>query len=391
MYRNTYVEINTNTLSNNIKQIKQRYNNYQYYIGVVKANAYGHGIYIVNDLIKSGINYLAVSSLEEALAIRTYNKTIPILVLEPVSANNVDIVSASNITLTIDSYNHYQELKQSKKPLTIHIKLNTGMNRLGIKTKDELDKILSNKDKNITIEGIYTHLATTGINDYYYDLQIKNFNDFIKDIDISKIPIIHVGRSVTLVNHEKLPSVNGIRLGIIMYGFNQSISIGSGIMASIRKLKRQYRLKKYKISPSTLSNDLTLKTAFAFYTEVISITKVKKGEFVGYGATYIAKEDITVGILPCGYADGIDKNMKEVVINNKRYPIIGDICMDMTIIKIDNDVILHDKVEIFGNVISIREVSNKLNINAYRLFTSITTRVPRVYNNNSEINKEIKY
>ena len=95
--------------------------------------------------------------------------------------------------------------------------------------------------------------------------------------------------------------------------------------------------------------------------------------------SYIANEDIIVATLPIGYFDGMNKNMKYVSINNKKYEIIGEICMDMTMIKVDDSVKLHDKVEIFGNNIKIREVNQRLNINAYHLFTSITNRVPRVY------------
>ena len=246
--------------------------------------------------------------------------------------------------------------KKLNKKLKVHLKLDTGMNRLGLTTKEELIgsiKLLK-ENKNIYLEGIYTHIATSGINDIYYDKQIEKLKELTKEINLKDIPIIHIGRSMTLVNHKKLDFVNGVRLGICMYGFSNSIKSPTGL----RKIKRDLNLKKLNISESILSNDLNLKTAFTLYTEVMSLRKVEKGSFVGYGANYITSDDIIVATLPIGYFDGITKEMKYVSINNKRYEIIGDICMDMTMIKVDDTVKLHDKVEIFGDNISIRKASN---------------------------------
>lgn len=385
MYRRTYVKINNIVLTNNVKEIVSNYNNYKYYFGVVKANAYGHGDYVVNDLIKGGINYLAVSSLEEAISIRKYNKEIPILCLEPIDLSYIKEIQDNDVTITIEDIEYVKELLNLKltKELKVHLKLDTGMSRLGFTNKEELEESIKLLKENeiILLEGIYTHIATSGINDIYYDKQISTFEYLTKDINLKEIPIVHIGRSMTLVNHPKLEYVNGIRLGICMYGFNNSIPTPTGL----RKIKRDRLLKKLNISETTLTNNLNLKTAFTLYTEVMSIRKIKKGSFVGYGAGYIANEDIIVATLPIGYVDGMSKSMKYVSINNKKYNIIGEICMDMTMIKIDDTIKLHDKVEIFGNNITIKEVSRNIGTNAYHVLTRITTRVPRVYDNDIEI------
>lgn len=387
MYRKTYVKINNLVLTDNIKKIINKYSNYKYYIGVVKANAYGHGDYIVNDLIKGGINYLAVSSLEEALSIRKHNQEIPILVLEPISLEYLDIILKNNITITIESLNYAKKLKTEKltNKLNIHIKLDTGMNRLGFKDKDELNQAINilKENKSIYLEGIYTHIGTSGINDIYYDKSIEKFKYLTSDIDLSKIPIVHLNRSITLVHHEQLPFETGTRLGIIMYGFNQSLPNPTGL----RKIKRDMLIKKLGISKSILSNDLNLHTAFSLYSHIISIRTVKKGEYIGYGANYIAKEDIKVATIPIGYHDGIKQSMKYVSINNQLYEIVGDICMDMIQVKIDDTIKLDDEVEIFGKNITIKDVARRTNSNAYHILTDITTRVPRLY----EDGKEIKY
>ena len=385
MYRSTYIEINNKNLLENVKEIKKEYNNYKYYIGVVKANAYGHGYEIIKDLVKGGINYFATSSLEESLEVRKKDKSVGVLCLEPINIKYLDVVLSSNITLTIDSIDSAKSLVDAnpKEKVNIHLKLDTGMNRLGFNNKEELNEAISilKQNKNIYIEGIFTHLATSGISDIYYDKQINKFKELTKDIDLSKIPIVHINRSITLVHHEKLPFETGVRLGIIMYGFSQSIKEPTGF----RKLKRDIMLKVKNISPVKLTNNLSLKTAYTLYTEVISIKQIKKGTTIGYGTKHIAKEDCKIAILSIGYADGMTSNLKYVSINNKKYPILGDVCMDMTIIKIDDTVKLHDKVEIFGDKISIREASRNANTNAYHLLTGITSRVPRIYKNNNNL------
>lgn len=387
MYRKTYVKIDNQVLTDNVKKIINKYKNYQYYIGVVKANAYGHGDYIVNDLIKGGINYLAVSSLEESLSIRKYNKDIPILVLEPINLEHLDVILENNITITIDSLNYAKSLLEKKlsSKLKVHIKLDTGMNRLGIKDKKEVTETVNllKENKSIILEGIYTHIGTSGINDIYYDKSINKFIALTSDINLFEIPIVHLNRSITLVHHQTYPFETGVRLGIIMYGFNQSLPNPTGL----RKIKRNLLIKRLGISDSILYNDLDLHPAFSLYSEIISIRKVSKGEYVGYGANYIAKEDIIVATIPIGYNDGIKSSMKYVSINNKLYEIVGDVCMDMIQVRIDNTIKLHDEVEIFGNNISIKDVSLRTNSNAYHILTGITTRVPRIYKDN----KEIKY
>jgi len=388
MYRNTYVKIDENVLKNNVKEIKKKYSNYKYYIGVVKGNCYGHGFYSVKALIEGGINYLATSSLEEAIEVRKYNKDIPILCLEPIDSKYIDDILRYKVTVTIDSKklaSDYSKLS-FKGRLKVHLKLDTGMNRLGMKSNKEVREAISLLEENtsIIIEGIYTHMATTGVYDYYFDKQVEKFRELTKEIDLSKIEIVHLGRSLTLVNHPKMDFVNGIRLGIVMYGFNGSIPKRKGFKAFISEIKRDKFLKKYNVSKTFRQNDLKLKTAFKLYTEVMSLKKIKSGEFVGYGAHFIANKDMTVATLPIGYADGMDSSLKYVSINNKKYRIIGEVCMDMTMVEVDSNVRLHDKVEIFGDYISVKSAALNRGFNIYHLFISITSRVPRIYKDGTE-------
>ncbi len=380
MYRKTYVEIDEEILKQNIKEITEKYK-YSYYFGVVKNNAYNHGMHVVNSLIEGGVNYLCTSSLEEALSIRKYNESIPILVLEPIALEFIDDVINNNITITVESLDYLKELneKDLSYKVKIHLKIDSGMNRLGFKNKNEINKanLIIKDNKYLELEGIYTHLATSGYYDVYYDKQINTFKNLIKNINLSKL-IVHVDRSLTFVSHEKLSFVNGVRLGIAMYGFNGSKVVDTSLKGKFRNLKRKRFLEKNDISSSIISNDLNLNTAFKLYTSILSIRKVSPLEIVGYGALYKVKEEGYIITLPIGYADGVDKTFKYVVINNKKYEIVAD-SMDMLMV-FSKDMIAKDsKVEVFGDTIPVKEVTRRLNINAYHLFNRITTRVPRIH------------
>lgn len=386
MYRPTYLEVNCNTLKNNIIEIKKNYPDYKYYFGVVKANAYGHGFDIINSLISGGINYLAVSSLEEALTARKYNSDIPILILEPIKLDYIDVCISNNITISISNINYYLKLLdlQLSNKLKIHIKLDTGMSRLGIQKSEDLNTIINTykQNSNLFLEGIYTHFATSGILDKHWDNQLECFKQITKDIDLSLIPIIHMGRSLTLVNHPKIPFCNGTRLGIIMYGMSQSMPQSNNIKSKIRNYINKQKIKKYNISPTTTTNNLNLKTAITLYSEVLEIRKIEKNSFVGYGANYISDNTNFIATIPIGYADGVPKEIKHVSINNKLYNVVGDICMDMISVKVDSTVQVGDTVILLGNdILPIKKVARECNTNSYTIFTKITNRVPRIYIN----------
>ncbi len=395
MYRRTYLEIDCEKLKNNIINIRQNYPDYNYYFGVVKANAYGHGSYIINSLIEGGINYLAVSSLEEAIKLRQYNTEIPILILEPIHLEFLDKCIKNNITITVSNLEYFNELLTIELPseLKMHIKLDTGMSRLGLTTSKELNEIIQKlpHNPNLFLEGIYTHFATSGINDKHWDNQLEKFKEITKDVDLKNIPIVHMGRSLTLVNHEKIPFCNGTRLGIAMYGMSQNMPAGKGFKAFLRNLRNNRNKKKLKISPTTTTNNLDLKTAITLYSEVIDLRQIHKNDFVGYGALFTATADTTIATIPIGYADGIPKNIKHVSINGKIYNIVGEICMDMICVQVDSSVKLYDKVTLIGgDQLPVKKVATECGISTYSLFTGITNRVPRVYKENNETT-EIDY
>lgn len=376
MYRNTYVEINLDNIKSNVENIINYYNDYEYYIGVVKANAYGYGEEIVKTLKKSGINYFAVSNLDEALNVRKKVDT-PILCLEPVPLEYIDICIEKNITITLSNYDDYKKLKKMDiKDLKIHLKIDSGMNRIGFTSKFIIKEVY-NKLKN-NIEGIYTHMATTGINDKKFDDQIEKFKELTSLIDLRKIKIVHIGRSATILNHKKFDFVNATRIGILMYGIKPNNITFNGIKGNLRKIKRNMKLKKYHISETILNTPIEIKESFKLISEIIEINEVRKNEYIGYGLSNKVKENTLVGVVPVGYADGFDiRNAGNYVkINDRKYKIIGTVNSGMITVEIDKNVKIKDKVIVID---SVKEVARFTKQTEYTVTSSINSNVKRVY------------
>ncbi len=347
MYRKTYANIYLKNIKDNVNKIIEKYNDYKYYIGVVKADSYGHNGYeVVKAIIDGGCNYLAVSSLDEALEVREYFD-IPILCLGIINSKYISICEEKNIDVTVTNLDYLKEIKDSN--INIHIKIDTGMNRLGVKEKEEFNfmiEIINNS--NLNLKGIYTHIYEASNKDNV-DKQIDVFKSITKDIDLSKIDMVHIAQSDTLINYPKIDFCNGCRLGIIMYGLT--------------------------------NNDLELKNTIELVSEIIEIKKLKKGDTVSYNGTYEASEDEIIGIVSIGYADGVNRHLKGsyVYINNKKYEIIGNICMDMLMVKIDESVKLNDIVCVYKDIEHIKVLSEYLNTIPYELICNISKRVERKY------------
>ena len=383
MYRDSYVLIDTSIIKNNIEQIIKNYNDYKYYIGVVKGNCYGHGMGVIKVMEKSGINYFSVATIEEALEVRKYTKK-PILILEPVNINYLDICSKNHFSITVANFDYYKELLKIKTKLNIHIALNTGMNRIGIKNKDNLEEmynylINSKANNNLHLEGLFTHFATTGILDDYYKKQLDNFYNLTENIDLKKIDIVHLGRSTTLENHPHIKGTNGIRLGAIMYGIRTGQFNYSGLKGKLRKLKHEYRQSKLDIQLIDSSN-LDIKYAFNLIGKVVDIQDLNDLDRVGYGATYqVEGDNKKIAVIELGYSDGLDLRYKGLLveINNKKYPIVGTVCMGMILILVDDVVSLGDTVYVIKE--NITEVARHVGTTQYVIMTGINKEVRREY------------
>lgn len=354
MYRNTKVIINLKNIRENVRKMKQAYPFYQYYFGVVKADSYGHyGEKPIQAMIDGGCNYLAVSSLDEAIEVRNHFSEIPILCLEPIHSEYIPLVSKYHITLTIDHLDDLDALlKQSFSNLKVHIKLNTGMNRLGFSNREEINQCYQTlkQDSRVQVEGIYTHIFQA-LNEEKTKKQFMIFESLTKDIPLEEIPIVHITASDATALYPKLPYVNGCRFGIMMYGFSQDTNI-------------------------------SLASTFTVTSEVLQVQTLKKGDTVGYDGLYQATEDgEKIAVVAIGYADGIIRanTGRYVYIHDKKYPIVGNICMDMLFVRVDDSIQEHDEVIIIKDVAHINEIAHYLHTVPHEVLCSISKRVPRIY------------
>lgn len=395
MYRKTYIEVNLDNLCHNIKNITETFNDYKYYIGVIKGNAYGHGEYIAKCITECGINYLAVSTLEEAINVRKYvDKDFPILCLQPISLDYVDEIIKYNITICISDIDYFNKLKDMKlkKNIKFHLKLNTGMNRLGINNIDEVNEIFNTDIKNLEFEGIFTHLCTNGVYDDLYNKQIKMFKHLTSKIDLSKIKIVHVARSTTLDFYDKLDICNGCRIGIMMYGISSTFPNTNGLRNKLRNLKYKNIRKKYNLPIPNKFCKTNLKQALSLKSEVIDIQKVNFGDYVGYGSNTKIFEDGFIATIPVGYSDGLLTNYNNlyVYINNKKYKVIGSINMGMITVLVDERVKIGDIVTVISNEINYKSVASNFKVSPYVLLSNLSKSLPRVYIKDNEIIKEIE-
>lgn len=351
MYRNTYVEVNLKNIEHNVKTLIKKYNDYKYYFGVAKADCYGHyGIKTIEAIIRGGCNYIAVATLDEALEIRKNVTNIPILCLGIIPIKYIKECIKENITITISNKQYLDKLIEEKcNNLKVHIKINTGMNRLGVNNKQEINSMYQIiKNSNLVLEGIYTHIYNSS-DKKITEKQFKKFEEITSDINLEEIPIVHVGASDTTIKYPKLPYANGCRLGIAMYGL--------------------------------VENDkLDLLPTFSLYSEVIQINNIEN-ETVGYNGTYKTNAKEKIAVIPIGYADGIiRKNTgRNVYINEKTYEIVGNICMDMLFVKVDDSVNVGDKVILIKDIEHIKQIATHLDTIPYEVLCSIGKRVPRIY------------
>lgn len=351
MYRNTYVEVNLQNIENNVKNLIKHYSGYKYYFGVVKADCYGHNdIKTVEAIINGGCNYLAVATLEEALKIREKIKDIPILCLGIIPIDFIEECIKSNITITISNIEYLEKLvAQKHNNLKVHIKINTGMNRLGTNNKEEFNKMYEIiKNSNLILEGIYTHIYNSSSKEDTIN-QFNKFEEITSDIKLEDIPIVHLCASDATMAYAKLPYANGCRLGIAMYGLMEN-------------------------------KEIPLLSTFSLCSEVIQVNEVENGT-VGYSGNYKVEGRERIAVVPIGYADGIiRKNTgRNVYINNKSYEIVGNVCMDMLFVKVDNSVKVGDKVTIIKDIKHIEEIAKHLDTIPYEVMCSIGKRVPRLY------------
>ncbi|MFC1841687.1 alanine racemase [Candidatus Dependentiae bacterium] len=369
----TWVEISKSAIEHNLAQYQNIIGNNNVLAPVVKSNAYGHGIAEISYICKQSKNkmWFCVTNLGEAITLREGNVTNPILVLSYIE-KDPELAALLNISVVAYDADTIKKLntigKKINKIFNIHIKVDTGLSRLGVDAHNAIELIKEAKNlENINIEGIWTHFAeaqaedrtfTNKQNNIFYNL-IKN----IKKIGI-KIPFIHSCNSSAIAT-VNLDHTNFFRIGIGLYGYWPS--------DYIKKISQ----KKYP--------DFNLKPSLTWKSKIFHIKHIPAGRFVGYNRTYQTKKDTTIAIIPVGYFDGYDRrlsNKGNVIINDQIAPILGIVCMNVLTVDVTNikNTNIGDEVILVGNRpgIKVNEIAKLIHVNPREITTNINPEIPRI-------------
>lgn len=375
--RDTIVEVNLDNIIFNIRSIRDMVGEDVAIAAVVKANGYGHGaVGISKVLMENGADCLAVATLSEAMDLRNHFKDYKIFIMGFTPDEYLNYVVENNIIQTIFSYKQAEILnelgvKNNIKPV-VHIKYDTGFNRLGFKdceeSLDEIEKICNLK--NIEVEGIFSHLALAGKEEN--QIQYTRFTNAIENLENRNINFKykHIEDSISAVDHPEY-RMNMIRPGAIIYGI-KGFHYGS----------------------------LDLKQALKFKSKIYHIKKISKGEGVSYDYLWQAQEDSIIGTIPFGYADGYPRNLRDkgfVTIHGKKAPILGVICMDQCMVDLTHipEAKVGDEVIIYGdganNTLDLDTASKLAGTNKNEIIARISMRPPRVYIKNGNIVNVVNY
>lgn len=365
--RPTRTEIDINNLRHNIKEIRNITSSDTRLCAVVKADGYGHGAFTVAKVaLEEGASYLAVALFEEAMELREKGIKAPILILGFTPPEQFDKIIKKNITQTVYDLNMAHILSEKAqnigKKAKIHIKLDTGMGRIGfLAEKSSISKIQEIfKLEGLEVEGLFTHFSKADEKDKSYT--IKQFESFMKiSQELTRlgyhIPIKHVANSAAIIDFPEA-HLDMIRPGIILYGLYPSDEVDK--------------------------TRLDLKPVMSLKTKISHIKILPRGRCISYGGIFVTKRESKIATLPIGYGDGFCRCFSKAYgqIKGEKAPIVGRICMDqcmMDITDIKSDVKIGDDVMLFGpGAMSVDDLAKIAGTINYEIVCGISKRVPRV-------------
>ncbi|WP_305768866.1 alanine racemase [Candidatus Epulonipiscium viviparus] len=364
-------EVNLSAIRHNYREIRKIIPKEVEIMGVVKADAYGHGAIRVSSILQEeGVDRLAVAIAKEGEELRVSGVTLPILVLGYTPQADIELLIVNDLTQTVFSYEmaEYISMEASKfnKTINVHIKIDTGMGRIGFLPNTnsilEIRKIMNLP--HINVEGLFTHFATADEEDRSYTKEqwsvFKGFINELKDFDI-EIPLIHASNSGAILSYPHT-YLDIVRPGIVLYGHYPSEFLEH---------------KKISLMPS-----MSLKT------QVVHLKELSKDKCVSYGKSFVTTRKTKIATIPIGYADGYPRrlsNKASVLINGEYAKIIGKICMDQFMVDITDigKVDIGDEVVLFGvqkgKSILVEELASTADTINYELICTIGKRVPRRY------------
>lgn len=375
----TILEIDLKKLKNNIKKLVKSYDDYKYKIVDLKDNAHGMGFGIVNTLVNYGINYLLVGSLKESLEVRKLNKEVGILASYYVTMDEIYDCINNNINITIYNKKYIDLLcsLELKDDLNVEILIDNGSNLQGVNKKNDLEYIINkiNETKHIKLVGIYSDLTSFGIEDKFYYKEVNNFLKIVKPY-INNDLIIHLNEPI--MYHNKIKYLNGIRFDLSVLGIEENINDDIFTKGRIKKIEKEYGALEFP--------NIDLELIFNITSEVMEVKKVTKGTLVG--RSYIAKEDMYVGIIPIGHKDGITKSIKYVGINKYKREILSD-DIDKLYVKVDENIFVKDRVYILNEERDIYDFLKNLHTNRYYLMSILNRNLTKKLINEEKNNDNL--
>jgi alanine racemase len=382
-YNRVVAEVNLDAIAYNVKNIRAIINNETSIMAVVKADAYGHGaVEVAKVALYNGASALAVAMTDEGIQLRNHNINVPILILGYTPELKIEESVKYNLIQTVFTYEMACAISKVATKLgkiaQIHIKLDTGMGRIGFSASKESEDIILSISKldHIEINGIFTHFATSDEMDKTFTYrQAEIFEQFSNALEKRGlyIPVKHAANSGAIMELPQF-SFNMVRAGIIIYGMYPS--------EDVDKAK------------------LSLKPAMGLKTQISYIKNVDKDVSISYGRTYYTKEQSKIATVPVGYADGYSRllsNCGRVLVKGSYAPIVGRVCMDQFMIDVTgiDDVNIGDDVVLIGcqcdNTITAEEIANCIGTINYEVVCMIGKRIPRVYIKNNSLLKTVSY
>ncbi|USS87879.1 alanine racemase [Fructilactobacillus hinvesii] len=367
--RNGQILINETAIRKNVHQAVERLTPGSKLFAVVKADGYGHGaVQVARAAAAAGATGFCVAVLDEAIQLRKAGLVEqPILVLGLTDETKVDLVVKYDVTVTVADAEWLRAAAQLKQSLRVtgrlkfFLALDSGMGRIGLQRPEEVRAFVATVNElqaQFDWQGLYTHFATADSpDDHYFNFQLHNFRQLLGEIK-------HLPRYVSVANSaadlwHPVPEANLVRYGIAMYGLNPS---GTAIKPP------------FPLTP-----------ALSLTSELVSVRQVEPGRSIGYGATYSVTEPTWIGTIPLGYADGLRRSLQGflVLVNGKRCPIVGRVCMDQLMVKLPNSVPVHTKVTLIGtdhgHTITLQEMAEHCQTIHYELACGFSNRLPRFY------------
>ena len=380
--RPAWAEIDLDAFEENFKKIKALVRPGTMVTGVIKADAYGHGaVEIGKILLQQGVDRFAVAMLSEAVQLRKVFKDVPILILGYTPTYSADELIENNIIQTMYNVEEAkifsERAEKLGKKLKVHIKIDSGMSRLGFQANEaSVDSIMEiSRLPFIEIEGMFTHFAVADeIDKEYTYKQYKKYKfmmDALKERGLD-IPVKHVSNSAAIMD---LPEMNldMVRAGIILYGLYPSDEV--------------------------VKERLDLKPVMSLKAEISHVKELEAGRGVSYGLKYVTPDTRRIATIPIGYADGFTRMLSgkaEVLVKGKKVPVLGRICMDQCLIDVTGiDVKIGDEIIIFGsdgtNTITTDDLAAQLGTINYEITCMISKRIPREYVRGGKTVKSVDY